>query len=158
MKDPPHLLDQASVVSYTTVRPQKFILTSLGPGAASMTLKNETKNKELPISIQFAAMFFLWSVWLMAVVVVIWRERKLRDQMRYYDIPFIIYQLLFVAFPLVLVVAGTVFLLRVRPIEKFGPVHRVLYYVFGGLTLVAVTVLLSCGIWALSLPWEIIRE
>ena len=91
-------------------------------------------------------------------MVVIRREGKLRDEMRYYDVPFLIYQLLFVAFPLVLVVSGTVFLLRVRPIEKLGPVHRVLYYTFGGLTFIAVTVLLSCGIWALSLPWEKIRE
>ena len=123
-----------------------------------MTLQSLPKNKELPLSIQFTVLFILWSVWLVAVVVVIRREWKLRDEMRYYDLPFVIYQLLFVAFPLVLFVAGTVFLLRARPIEKHSLAHRALYYVVGGLTLAAVAVLLSGGIWALSLPWEIIRE
>ncbi len=117
-----------------------------------MNLQKLPENKELPLSIQFTALFFLWSVWLVAIGVVIWREWRLQHEMRYYDLPFIIYQLLFVAFPLVLVVAGTVFLLRARPIERLRPVHRVQYYVLGSLTLVAVAVLLSLGILALSLP------
>lgn len=123
-----------------------------------MILQNASKDKELPLSVQFTALFFMWSVWLVAIVVVIRRERRLNDEMRYYDLPFIIYQLLYVAFPLVLVVAGTVFLMRARPIERFRPIHRMLCYGVGGLTLAALAVLLSFGISALTLPWEIIRE
>ena len=123
-----------------------------------MTLQTVPKNKELPISVQFAALFFLWSVWIVAIVAVIRRDVKLRSEERYYDLPFIIYQLLFVAFPLVLFVAGMVFLLRTGPIEKHGAIHRLLYYVLGSLTIVTAVVLSTCGIWALSLRWEIIRE
>ena len=121
-------------------------------------MQHPPKNKELPLSVQFAALFFLWTSWFVAGVFVIWRERKLEDEMRYYDWPFLVYQLLFAAIPLALAVAGTVFLLRVTSITQLNSINRLLCYVVGGLTFVAVAVLLSCGIWALSLPWEKIRE
>jgi hypothetical protein len=122
-----------------------------------MGLQNPPKNKELALSIQFAALFLLWSVWMVAIVFVVWRERKLADEMRYYDLPFIIYQLLFDAFPVVLVIAGYVFLWRVRPVDGLSSFHQMLYYVIGVLTFATLIVLLSYGIWAISLPWEVIR-
>lgn len=118
----------------------------------------DNHSKELPLTLQLTALFALSAVWLVSIAYVIRREWKLQDQMRYYDYPFVIYQLLFVAIPLVLIGADMLFLLRARPVRELGLLNRSLCHLLGVVTCATVIVILTCGIWALSIPWEVIRE
>jgi hypothetical protein len=110
----------------------------------------DTKNKELPLGGQLMAVLILWVTWLAALAIVIWRGWKLEGDMRYYDYPFIVYPIVFTYIPFALVVLEVLFLWRVRYVGC--------RLVVGCLTFVTTGVLLTVGIWALSLPWEVIRE
>jgi len=80
------------------------------------------KNSELPLNAQFASFFSLWSIWLGVAGFVVWRDWKLQEQWRYYDMPFVVYPLVFSAMPLVLVGAGILILGRAKSVSNLGRV------------------------------------
>jgi len=116
------------------------------------------KNRELPLSVQFASFFSLWFIWLGVAGFVVWRDWKLQEQWRYYDIPFVVYPLVFSGMPLVLVGAGILILGRVKPVSSLGRVHRTLYYAVACTTAAGLIILLTCGTAAMGLPKEMVRE
>jgi len=118
----------------------------------------DTKNKELPLAIQLSAMLLLWLTWLATRVFVVWRGWKLESEMRYYDYPFIVYPIVFTYIPLALVALGALFLWRVRNIEPIARSTRAFRLAIRVMTILTAGVLLTVGVWAFSLPWEVIRE
>jgi hypothetical protein len=101
-----------------------------------------SKNKELPLLVQFGALISLWSIWLLTVVLVIWNEWTMRPLEMYAD-PFWIYSLLFAAFPLVLVALGGMFLLHAPTEDILG--HRMLRWFVIVVNCFGLVVFLTCG-------------
>lgn len=116
-----------------------------------------SKNNELPLNVQFAALFLLWSIWSGVAGFVVWRAWELKQQWRYYDIPFVVYPLVFSAMPLFLVGLGILVVGRVKPSE-LGQGQRALYYLVGLVTAVGVIMLVTCGTFAMGLPKVYVRE
>jgi hypothetical protein len=98
--------------------------------------------KELPLAVQFAAMYVLWLAWLAAVVGVQWRAWVLSQYFETYASPAEVYLPLFGGIPLVLGAAGHIFLKRAGPADKLGVAHRFLY---GGIELLSILGLLIGG-------------
>ncbi len=121
-------------------------------------MATSAKNGELPLNVQFASFFSLWLLWLGVAGFVVWRDWQLEEHWRYYDIPFVVYPLVFSAMPLVLVGAGILILGRVKLVSSLGPVQRTLFYLVACTTAIGVIILLTCGTAAMGLPKEIIRE
>ena len=105
-----------------------------------------TKNKELPLAGQFAAVLILWFTWLAVLAFVIWRGWKLQGEMRYYDYPFFVYPIVFTYIPLALVVLDVLFLWRLPHVEPVRRSNRTCRFVVAGLTLVTASVLLTAGL------------
>jgi hypothetical protein len=115
-------------------------------------------SKELPISLQGAALFALWIAWLSVVAWVKWKADKIAAYGRYFDEPFVVYGTVYAGIPLALVAGGFLFLRRARPVAKFPLIHRLLYYVIAGLTLLTTVVFLVGCIAALRIGPAKIRE
>jgi hypothetical protein len=114
------------------------------------------KNKELPLSTQFSALISLWSVWLLAAALVIWKDWTMRP-LQMYSYPALIYSLLFVAFPLVLVAIGGMFVLHAPPAETL--VHRVLWWFIACLNFSGLVMLLmGCALSLFFVQLQQVRE
>jgi len=114
------------------------------------------RNKSPELSFQFAAVLSLWFLWLSTAIIVVWQERELRGPPLYINFPYsrVVFSLVFLAMPLVPVAFGIV-LLRSVPTDELSPSQRVLYYVVGTLTILAIMFLLLilvliCGHWAVG--------
>jgi hypothetical protein len=120
-------------------------------------MENAIRNKELPIPLQFAALVILWLLWASAVAYVLWKQHAMRARGVDYAEPFAVFSLVYAAFPLVLVVAGILFLRRLRPVDNLSSAHRVFYHVVAGLTYFGAAVFLICGTCSLQFP-GVVRE
>lgn len=108
-------------------------------------MESTPKAKELPLSVQFGALVALWLVWLTAVALVVWKDVAMWPGQVYAD-PKLIFALLSAGFPLVLVVTGTLFLLRAPPAEKSGLLPRALCWIIAFLTFAALAIFLTLGL------------
>jgi hypothetical protein len=108
--------------------------------------------KELPLPLQYAVLAALWTAWVLSVT---WVELKAKANaafgLRFDDYRFI-HSILFIDMPIVLVCSGVFFLVGGGRPDKLSFGHKILYVIFAGLTIYGTVVLLSWGIWALSLP------
>jgi amino acid transporter len=115
-------------------------------------------NKDCPLGLQFAALFMLWLGWLGVVAFENSRRWKLESEMRYYDEPFIVFPIVYAYIPVALILLGALFLLRSRRVTPMGRVTAAFRLVVWGVTLLIAVVLLTAGVWALSIPEIRFRE
>jgi hypothetical protein len=119
-------------------------------------MESQDKNKELPLSVQFGALIVLWAVWLLAGVLVIWKEWTMRP-LEMYAYPAFICSLLFTAFPLVLVALGGLFLLHAPLAENM--IHRTLRCFVAVLTFFGLVMfLIGCALSMVLVSAQQVRE
>jgi hypothetical protein len=116
------------------------------------------ETKELPFSLQCAALFALWIAWFSVVAWVKWKADKIAAYGRFFDEPFVVYGTVYAGIPFGLVAGGFLFLRLARPVAKLPLIQRLLYYVIAGLTLLTTVVFLVGCIAALRIGPATIRE
>jgi hypothetical protein len=102
--------------------------------------------QELPLPLQYAALFLVWIVWIAAAALVWWKARRYARYALTFADPGLVYGTVLSYMPLVVMIAGALFLLRARPVADLPRRYRILYRVVAALTLLAGGLFLTCGI------------